>query len=87
MKTKNTVRIGRALKALRKVEGLSQEEFAHWSGLSRNTIQRIEGGDIGQLSNLQTYMLTIGGMDVEGMLAELLEKNALGEPSQKGEES
>jgi transcriptional regulator with XRE-family HTH domain len=60
-KTRNSIRLGRLVKQLRKARGFTQESLSERSGLASDTIRRMEYGDFSP--SLETLIKLCGGLD------------------------
>jgi HTH-type transcriptional regulator/antitoxin HipB len=56
--------LGAALRTLRSAAGLSQAELAEWSGVSRQYVVQLEGGDVSQQVRRLLDLFAVLGADL-----------------------
>lgn len=52
--------LGVAVAALRRAQGLTQQELSEWLGVDRSTVVRLEAGDAAQLRRLMDALSVLG---------------------------
>jgi transcriptional regulator with XRE-family HTH domain len=73
-KEQHAERIGQRITALRKLEGISQQELADRAGLTRQHIGRIENGELPNVANVTIQQIA----EAMGMTVDIVDKRLEG---------
>ena len=73
-KEQHAERMGQRITALRKLEGISQQELADRAGLTRQHIGRIENGELPNVANVTIQQIA----EAMGMTVDIVDKRREG---------